>query len=157
MSTDGSTGHLRVEVWMRDLTPPPEDPRRSILARLRDLEAAGRVDAVSVNVWGRSVLAPENGHPEGDGPVRKRIAEFRRWADRNDHSLEPAFRRGERSTMLSADRDAVIRLPLQCLAVYEDDRLVGVFPCSSDGGTRTVADCVARLETGELLDDPAPG
>jgi len=83
-------GHVRVVVWTRDLSQPPDDPRRSVLARLRDLDAAGLVDEV-------------------------------------------------------------IRLPLVSLAVYEDDRLVGVFPCSTGEGTETVGDCLRRLETGEFV------
>ena len=46
---------LRVEVWMRDLSPPPGDPRKNVLSRLRAFEAEGFVDEVSVRVWGKNV------------------------------------------------------------------------------------------------------
>lgn len=141
---------VRVEVWTRDPSPPPDDPRRAVLARLRDLEAAGRVADVSVRVWSKYVATPDDAPDGNDPPVRERIAEFRRWAERNGHSLEPAFRRFERSTVVSDDAVELLRLPLQCLAVYEGDRLVGVFPCSTESGTETVTDCLRRLESETL-------
>ncbi|MFB6168495.1 MAG: HTH domain-containing protein [Haloferacaceae archaeon] len=50
------------------------------------------------------------------------------------------------------------RLPLQCLAVYDDeDRLLGVFPYSTDDRTRTVADCPRCLETGAVCAGPNDG
>jgi hypothetical protein len=152
MSDQQSAEPLRVVVWMRELSPPPEDPRETVLARLRELETAGQVDEVSVRVWGKSVPVPEE---SGDGPrspVQRRVATFRDWAEREGHSLGPAFRRYEQSTMVSEERNEALRLPLQCLAVYEDERLVGVFPCSTDIKTETVADCLDRLERGELTD-----
>jgi len=56
--------------------------------------------------------------------------------------------------MVSTERREVIRLPLQCLAVYAGDRLAGVFPCSAGSGTKTVSDCVERLEAGDVVDAP---
>jgi len=143
---------VRVVVWMRD-APPPDGPRSRVLDRLRELETDGAVDDVSVRVWGRYVDPPSDAPASEAGPIQTRIAEFRAWADREGHSLEPAFGRCERSTMVSAERREVIRLPLQCLAVYAGDRLVGVFPCSTGSGTETVADCIRRLGTEAIVDD----
>lgn len=141
---------LRVEVWMRDLSPPPDDPRTNVLTRLRAFEAEGFVDEVSVRVWGKNVTVSRKGADGGSAVIRERVSEFQAWAERNGHSLEPAFRWCDQSSMVSERRNEVIRLPLQCLAIYADDHLVGVFPCSKDGETKTVGDCVARLETGEF-------
>lgn len=173
---------VRVEVWTRDASPPPDDPRATVLARLRELESEGVVDDLSVRVWGKFVPATDEhdnpnasggaeesgefdesnatdgsgspGEPDGsDPPARERVAAFRRWADRDGHSLEPAFERCERSSMVSEEVTDAIRLPLQCLAVYGGDRLVGVFPCSTEDGNNTVRDCLERLETGGLVGD----
>ncbi|WP_251328538.1 L,D-transpeptidase [Haloplanus pelagicus] len=146
------SGPVRVVVWMRD-APPLDGPRSRVLDRLRELEADGAVDDVSVRVWGRYVDPPSDAPASEEGPIQARIAEFEAWADREGHSLEPAFGRCERSTMVSAERREVIRLPLQCLAVYAGDRLVGVFPCSTGSGTETVADCIRRLGTEAIVDD----
>jgi len=145
---------LRVEVWMRDASPPADDPRATVLERLREFESRGVVDDLSVRVWGEYV-APPDAEPDGtEPPARERVAAFRAWAERNGHSLEPAFYRVERSSLVSEAGTDAIRLPLQCLAVYDGDRLVGVFPCSTADGTNTVADCLRRLETGDIAGDP---
>lgn len=153
MTDHGSEANVCVEVWVRDLSLPPDDPRTSVVSRLHEFEETGLVDDVSIHVWGKCVSVSDEWADETSPPVRERIADFREWADRNGHTLEPAFRWCEESTMLSEEQNEVIRLPLQCLAIYEGDRLVGVFPCSTDNGTKTVADCLQRLETGGVVDD----
>lgn len=155
--TQARSETVRVVVWMRGASPPPDDPRTAVLTRLRELEAAGLVDDMSVRVWGRYVAAPSESAEGTEHPIRDRIAEFRAWAEENESSLEPAFRRCERTTMVSETTSDVIRLPLQCLAVYEGDRLVEVVPRSTGRGTETVADCVSRLETGALVGNSSPG
>lgn len=150
MTGHESAGDLRVVVWMRDLSPPPGDPRAEVLSRLHELEAAGIVDDVSVRIWGKDIAASNDVANDDGRLVRERIANFQKWAERNDHSLEPAFRWYERSSLVSEERHEVIRLPLQCLVVYKDDCLVGVFPCSTTNGANTVADCLQRLEAGDF-------
>jgi hypothetical protein len=134
-----------VVVWTRDLSPPPDDPRRDVFARLQDLEDQGALADVSVRVWGKAVLASGNGAPE-DTEITGRIAEFYRWAEHTGHSLEPAFERCARSTMVSEEKVEVVRLPLQCVELREGDDLVAVFPCSADGETQTVRECLDRFE-----------
>ncbi|MEF8863057.1 MAG: L,D-transpeptidase [Haloarculaceae archaeon] len=154
MSRDDSGTDVRVDVWMRDAAPPPDDPRKTVLERLREFETEGTVDDVSMRVWGTFIAAPDDEHDGSESLARERVAEFQRWAERNGHSLEPAFERCERSSMVSEKGNDAIRLPMQCLAVYEGDRLVGVFPCSTADGTNTVEGCLERLETGDLAGDP---
>lgn len=140
-------GGLRVELWTRDLSPPPDGPRRAVVSRLRELEHREVVDEVAVRVWGKYVALPDAADTVDD-PVRRRLAELQAWAERNDHSLEPAFETVKRSTLVSDASERAVRLPLQCLATYEEGRLVGVVPCSTEAGTNTVADCLERLERG---------
>ena len=68
---------LRAIAWIRDLSPPPDDPRRDRLQRLFDLEDRGILSDVSVRVWGKAVRASGNGAPEGTG-ISDRVAEFYR-------------------------------------------------------------------------------
>lgn len=144
MLDDVADRPLRVEVWMRERSPPPGDGRRETVRTLRELEATGVLAAVSIHAWGRSipVAAPE----DSESIVHDRIGSFESWADRNGHSLDPAFRYRERTTLISERAEEVIHLPLQCLAVYDRDDLVAVFPCTNDDGTNTAAECVARLD-----------
>lgn len=150
--TDGPSDPPRVVVWVRELAVPPGDPRAAVLSRLRELESRGLVDDVSVRVWGTAVDASVADGGEYDQPVRSCVAAFYRWADRTGHSLGPAFRREQCSSMRSAERAAVVRLPLVCVAVHADGGLEGVFPCSAGGEatTRTVRDCLDRLEAGAI-------
>jgi len=154
MRSNDSGTDVRVDLWIRDGGLPPDDPRETVLERIREFETRGTVDDVSVRVWGTFVAAPDGDPDEFESLAHKRVAEFQRWAERNGHSLEPAFERFERSSMVSEEGSDVVRLPMQCLAVYEGDRLVGVFPCSTSDGTNTVEDCLDRLETGDLVGDP---
>lgn len=148
----------RVDVWTRDPSPPSGDPRRAVRSRLRELEATGRLADVSVRVWSARVAVPEDAPAGNTHPVQERLAEFRRWAVRTGRSLEPAFHRYERPAPVADDTVETVRLPLQCLAVYDDeDRLLGVFPCSTDDGTVTVADCLRRLEASAVDAGPADG
>jgi hypothetical protein len=140
---------LRVEVWVRDPSPPPDDPRRSVVSRLRTLERRGIVDRVSVRVWGRYAPLPDT-KEDPDDPVRRRLLEFRAWAKRRGKRLEPAFQRVERGSLVSNASEEVYRLPLQCLAVYERGRLVDLSPCGTAEETDTVSDCLSRLEGGLL-------
>jgi hypothetical protein len=152
--TDEPDDPPRVVVWVRELSAPPGDPREAVLSRLGELESRGRVADVSLRVWGTTVDAAVADGGEYEQPVRSCVAEFHRWAERTGHSLEPAFRCEQRSSMLSADRSAVVRLPLVCVAVYADGGLRGVFPHSTAGETTTVGDCLDRLESGELVGEP---
>ena len=141
---------------MQDLSSPPDGPRESVLARLRELEAAGIVDDLAVYIWGKSIPAIPQEAAVTRTLVHERVAEFRRWADRNGRALEPAFRRCEQSTMVSDERRKIIRLPLQCLAVYRNDCLAGVFPCTTDQGTNTVLDCLRCLGSADAGDRTPP-
>ncbi|MEF8778011.1 MAG: HTH domain-containing protein [Natronomonas sp.] len=153
MTDHESAERLRAVVWLRDPSPPPDDPRRAVLSRLRELDSTGDLSDVSVQIWGKSVAASGTKIRDTDRPVRKRVADFRRWAERHDRSLEPAFEWCDRATILSEERTEVVRLPLVCVAIYDDDRLIGVFPHSTGDGTETVDDCLDRIETGVLAGD----
>ncbi|MEF8775292.1 MAG: HTH domain-containing protein [Haloarculaceae archaeon] len=138
----------RVVVWHRSSAMPPEDPRRDVLRRLRDLEAAGQLDEVTVRTWGKSVPCDEIDEDRAGlerSDVANRIADFRSWATRTDRSLEPAFCRASRTTMTSDRETEVLRLPMQCLAVYGGDRLVDLYPNTTSEGPRTVRDGLGAL------------
>jgi hypothetical protein len=116
------------------------------------LESTEGIDEVSVRTWGAYVSVPSDNGTSIESETSEWIEEFQEWARDDDHSLGPSFQRVERSTMVSEGSVAAIRPPVLCLAVYEGDDLVTVFPCEDEGETRTVEDCLDRLESGELLD-----
>ncbi|MHC3438705.1 HTH domain-containing protein [Natrialbaceae archaeon A-gly3] len=161
MSETDPTTRYTITLWVRDgvshswgETPPIEN-------RLQDLVEADVLSDFSVRVWGKQLVPDSDAEDcrtvEGE-PIHETLARFRSWADREAHSLEPGFRTCERRPMLTEGTTSVIVPPLVCLAVYRDDGLVGVFPCSSDDGTKTVDDCLTHLaESGCLPADNETG
>lgn len=142
-------GTRSVVLFVRSLSPT-ETPAPQHLERVRDLADAGRVSDPSVRVWGHEVALSTR--TCRDGPetfVLDRIAEFRAWADDHDVSMEPFFDSREVSASLTGEEYAALRLPVTCLAEYEDDKLVHVAPYSTGDAICSVAD---RLRT--LADVP---
>lgn len=150
-SDDRSGPHVRL--WVRETAPYGVTERvRTVHERLKHLVERGDVAGVEVNVWGRMVASPVEGPPDDlSAGLRKTLDEFETWADRTGRTLEPAFGVHERASDLAGESDRVVSLPVLCLAVYLDDDLVAVFPCSETDGVRTVEDCLALLEGGDGL------
>lgn len=151
-ASDADRG-VRIRAWMRDQVVAAIPERQSeIISQLRRLEGEDRISGFSVRVWGKQIEADGADLDGATNDVRERIAEFEAWADHNGHSLEPAFSRRTKSVPLTDEQREVIVPPVICLAVYEDDELVGVFPCSNGDGTNTVDDCLNGLGNGESGD-----
>ena len=154
-SVTDSTGSIRVDVLLRACAPSDVvEPLRETVTRARRLETA-EIDAdVRVRTW-----APVRPALEALGDSRSFVSEtvdaFRSWAEREGYSLRPAFERRKTGSMLGHRATAEIRVPTVCVAVYADDDLECVAPCSDGDRTYTVADCLARLEDG--LTEPFPG
>jgi len=143
------TGPIRVELWVRSgASVDIQDVFDDYRAALQQLADDDIIVEFSLCTWGKRLVYGSEGPSESASEtVEKKIREFEAWAEREGHSLEPAFQYNEISSLLTDETRTVIRLPLLCIAVYEKTRLKGVFPCSRDGETRTVANCLERLRT----------
>lgn len=140
-----------VALFVRSLSPT-ETPAPHHVERVRDLEDAGRVTDASIRVWGHEVALSSRTHHGGPETfVLDRIADFRAWADEHDVSMEPFFDSREVSASLTGEEYAALRLPVTCLAEYEDDKLVHVAPYSTGDAICSVAD---RLHA--LAESPGP-
>ncbi|WP_251344237.1 HTH domain-containing protein [Haloplanus halophilus] len=141
----------RVELRLRDPTHSSVDERqRRVYERLAKLHRAGEIADVSVEVWGKQVRARTPRNPTDDAlvePARAAFEEFEAWAKRNDSRLEPAFSTHTYGSIVGDEPTEVIRFPVVCLAVYDGDDLLSVVPRSTDGGVRTVDDCLATLRS----------
>nr|WP_139210954.1 HTH domain-containing protein [Natrinema salaciae] len=114
-------------VWFREFAPSPD--QRELLIPLKELRLTGALADVTLRVWGRQIAAGSSVIGGDDVErIRDRLSEFECWASQNGYSLVPVFKRRERTSMVSDERTPVIVLPTICLAVYDADRLVGVFP-----------------------------
>jgi hypothetical protein len=136
----------RAELYLRGDTYGTFDAQQDVLTRVRALEADGVLDEADVaGEWQRIRTLNEDTR---DGAIET-YREFEAWAERNDHSLAPAFERRTRS-YLGLDRmDDVVVFPVVSLAVYEGEHLQAVFPCSDEQGTYTVPDCLDAFERGD--------
>lgn len=145
---------VRVEVFLRTQTPPDVvDRLRELVARVRRLQDETGVADVRVKTW--SSVRPALEELSDSGPsVALTVNAFRSWADREGYTLRPGFERRQTTSMLDRRPAAELRVPVVCVAVYENDTLRCVAPCSDGERTYTVADCVDALEAGFVEPDP---
>lgn len=151
----GDSDPPRVELRVRDLSPAgAHDRQQAVYEQLMQLQEDGHIADVSVEVWGTQVRAEAERNPVADdartSAARSKYKEFEAWADRNGHNLEPAFSTHTLGSLVTEEPgQTVVRFPVMCLAVYDDDDLLAAVPCSTDEGVRTVDDCLAALRSGE--------
>ncbi|WP_246998459.1 HTH domain-containing protein [Halosolutus gelatinilyticus] len=162
---------LRVECYVRATVPGPIVERvEAVVDRLHRLRERGPIVDYRVTRW------PAGRHADvetadRDGPTRNELgAAFERWADRHDHSIEPAFRRAEiPSSPLGFENDGSrerVRVPVVALVLYEHgeggttepnslvdaDALRGVVPYTErpntdDERTYAVGEWLSAVET----------
>lgn len=118
-TTDLDDG-LRVDCYVRPTVSVAADGAVDRVAeRLERLRDDGTVDEYRIVRW------PPGGYAgDGESTRSEIVAEFERWAEQRDCSLEPAFRRRELpSSPLSpgADPREEVRVPIVTLALYGGD------------------------------------
>lgn len=160
---------LRVDCYVRATVPPAITATiDGIVERLRTLDERDVIDDHRVIHWPPEYRSVDDS-TGGNGSSRDElVAEFERWAARNGHSLEPAFRRQEvPPSPFDAATDGPrerVRVPVVALAIAEDDAatadaveadaasLRGVVPyterpSAERSRTYTVNDLLATVET----------
>jgi len=134
---------LVAELWCREAVPAEI---RSVQERFASrLHAAGGTGSVSVEQWGTYTYADSAVTDRSD--CERVVAAIQRWADRVGSDLEPAFEIYEGSGIAEGESRTIVRLPITCLLLYDDELLREVTPCTVDGRTYTVADAITALET----------
>lgn len=144
-----STGTVRVDVFLhQNASTAVVERLRETVARARRLEERDGNVAVSVKTW--TSVKPALEELDDSGPsVSLTVDAFQSWADGEGYTLNPGFERCETTSMLSHRPTTEIRVPTVCVAVYEDDELQCVAPCSNGDGTFTVEACLDALENGD--------
>lgn len=123
------------------------DPVHATLRRLQRLDREGLLTDLRVQVWPAAVRRS----PEAvETTVDEYYAQFAAWADREGKAIEPAFEVCPRHSRFTGESHEVLRPPMLCLALYEDDRLGAVFPHTDGDGVHTVADAVDALVDGDI-------
>lgn len=134
--------HIFIECYVRP--PVALESVENVIETLHEYEQKDVIDELSIDMWPHEICLT------GDIPVDfvlDHYERFRKWADDEGASLEPAFERQERSTLDSDDTDTFLVLPVLCLAIHVDGTLVSVAPHRTETGTHTVEDALTHIES----------
>jgi hypothetical protein len=137
MSSPERNRHVRLFV-RDDLPRPARRRRRAVVDRVCDIGERTAVD-VSVDRW------PKRFERGGDDDLRETHASFVEWARVDGTRLTPFFSVRECYSMATGEKGEWIVLPVVCLAVYEDDELVSVYPHCDGEEKRSVEDGLDAL------------
>jgi hypothetical protein len=139
----------RIECYLRGDTYGTYDRQQAVLERVDGLDASGAVAGTSVTADWQRIRTPEQ---DGRDDALLTYEEFREWAGENGYSLEPAFERRYRTYLGSSAIDEVVVFPVVSLAVYDEEELEAVLPCSDEDGSvhYTVGDCLDAFEYGNV-------
>ncbi|KOX93826.1 hypothetical protein AMS69_07865 [Haloarcula rubripromontorii] len=131
-------GEIAVQLWSRR---PVCGPRTTAIDRFTELASAGVIDDFEVQTWPEEIpVAPESEH----GEVLATIDRYEEWAQERGLSLRPPLET-RTSSLLVGGSTEVLRLPMIAVAVYADDDLAGVYPCTDGETTWSVTDCIDAM------------
>lgn len=138
------TPKRHVKLYLRDSVPAvARTEQQTAQGRLQALQADGIVDGFTVESWPTRVT---NGCAE-TVPALAAYEGFNSWAHSHDASMRPAFDRHECHSLYTGSTFTTTVLPVMCLAVYEDEKLVSVYPHARHGRPTTVSEGLAILES----------
>lgn len=144
--TEGTSDGRSLELYVRSLTPA-DGPATDHARRVRDLAGSGRISEASVSVWGSEVgLATTAFRTPAGKWILDRVATFRSWADERELTMVPFFESRTGRSSVTGESYTALRLPVTCLAEYEDGELVHVAPHYDGTVACTVGDRLRRLE-----------
>jgi len=159
MSDTTDEDRTRIDVCLRAAGPEAWNHQQRIIDRLEQMKERGLIDRYRVQTWGKvaavaGAVSETKFHSAAVGIVR----EFEEWADAHDEEVDLPFHRDEVVSEFTGERHPVIRLPVVCLGVYEDEELVGVYPRTEAKASHSVRDALARAaeaegEASDLLAD----
>lgn len=136
------SGQQRVALYVRaDLPAPTQNYLASISSQLERLVAAGTLSSYSTITWEKRLPTSTT-----DSSQHERFAQFRAWADRSGVDLSPGFGTRRCYSKQTAERSAWRVYPAICLAVYEGEELVGVYPHQGDE-PQSVLDGLSELDS----------
>ncbi|EMA33142.1 HTH domain-containing protein [Haloarcula japonica] len=131
-------GEIAVQLWSRR---PVCGPRTTAIDRFTELAATGVVDDFDIQTWPEEISVSQRSE---HGEVLETVDRYEQWATERGLSLRPPFET-RTSSLLVGGSTEVLRLPMIAVAVYADDDLVGVYPCTDGETTWSVTDCINAL------------
>lgn len=153
---DSTANPVRVELFVRSLCPEhATQQQHDVLDRLQALEDAGRIEELSILIWGHR-LEPRLAQRTAEGRhLLERLSMFEQWERDSDVSLDAFDWQHPVTNLVSDESVSVITLPTLALAEYVDGDLDHVAPCTRGRTVHRVTDRVNRLaDTADLAGDP---
>ncbi|WP_338728703.1 HTH domain-containing protein [Haladaptatus sp. DJG-WS-42] len=135
--------------------PAPDEARRSqdhIFERLSELERMNGTH-VDLHEWPMRV-GLDTDEDERAREALSHYAEFDSWAHDHNVSLAPYFNVHESHWFTGEDTSELI-FPMLCLAVYDGDELVDVFPHTEGDHAVSISEFIDRLEADLDRDESA--
>lgn len=138
----------RIELFVQTLAPVENyDSQGELVSALTDLRDEGSIGELCLTVWGNRICTNgELSTIDSGKHIVEAIADFYSFAAERDASISPFFRTNTVDASMSGQSFKSIVPPSQCLALYQRDELVGVFPCVIDEETYSVRDAVEQLQ-----------
>lgn len=137
-----------VRVYLRSLAPPCSySAQERLIERLKSLEEAGRIDDISVTVWGEQVCTDgELSDLSYSSQIVGAIGDFFELASRSAIEISPFFRVKEISSSIAGEQFRCITVPERCLAFYSEGSVIGLYPCKIDDVVYTPEDALSQYE-----------
>jgi hypothetical protein len=148
----------RLELYVRSMNPQVgiHGPQERVLECLRQLDDQGVVDSVTISVWGSHIALEGEAAQTGVGRTALDTVErIRQWAVDHDASVEQFFDERQVNCQMTGESYSVLVPPSMCLLAYADDELLAVAPCTKDGETMNLWDCLGALEREATVTLPA--
>ncbi|PSQ15420.1 hypothetical protein BRD00_14080 [Halobacteriales archaeon QS_8_69_26] len=108
--------------------------------RLEDLREDGVVADIDVTTWPSRI-----DFSTGQDDLVDACERFEEWAEGEDVTLRPAFDRKEITSEFTGESRRMLVTPVACLAAYDGEDLVAVYPHTDVDRTRTVEDALDGL------------
>jgi len=139
---------LQASVFVHSLAPVDCKQSHDTLAdRLQSLVAAGEFADLDLLVWGDSICTGSPLTDIGNGErIVDAISEFYSLAAESQLSISPFFSITTVTSEFTEDSFRRIVPPCRCLALYDDEELVAVFPSIIDGVAYTPQEVLTYLE-----------
>lgn len=139
----------RIEFFVQTLAPVENyESQGRLVETLTELQEGDHLGDVCVTVWGKRICTDGALSTLDSGKhIVDTIGDFFAFAADEDVTISPFFRiRNVDSSMAGQSFKSIVP-PSQCIAMYEAEDLVGVFPCIIDDECYTVRDAIETLES----------
>lgn len=145
MESYNASDHRTAELLINDASPAAWGEQQAVIERVERLVEEGAFDEYDVTVWGREIASSGTlGGTRFHYEAIEKIEEMESWTE-GEPETTLCFDRRELTFEVTDESYEIVTTPTICLAVYDDDELVGVYPREEASGIVTVHGVLDRL------------